>query len=123
MTPVRWMVLLSAASWLALVASTGGAFLVELTAGMAAPLVTTLVSWSLVERTYRRQPERVSQILLAGFMVKAIFFGAYVVLMVRVFSLRPVPFALSLGGYFVALYAIQAFSMRRLFLSGVQASA
>jgi hypothetical protein len=117
------MVVLSAASWLALIVSTGGAFLVEFTAGMAAPLLVTIISWSLVERTYRTRPERVTQILLTGFMVKAIFFGAYVLLMVRLLSLRPAPFALSLGGSFIALYAIQAFSMRRLFLSGTHASA
>ena len=108
MTPVRWMVLLSATSWLALIASTGGAFFLEFTAGMAAPLLVTIVSWSLVERTYRTRPERVTQILLTGFMIKAVFFGAYVVLMVRGLSVRPAPFALSLGGYFIALYAIQA---------------
>src|SRR5262245_34794442 len=122
MTPGRWMVVLSAASWLALIATTGGAFLAEFTAGMAGPLAAVLVSWSLVARTHRTRPERVTHLLLSAFMAKAVFFGAYVVLMVRGLSLQPVPFALALGGYFIALYAMQAFSMRRLFMSGAQAS-
>ena len=117
------MIVLSMASWLALIFATGRSFIPELTAGMAGPLVVGLVSWSLVARTHRAHPERVTKLLVSAFMAKALFFGVYVVLMVRGLSMRPVPFALSLGGYFVALYLIQALSMRRLFMSGGQASA
>jgi hypothetical protein len=60
---------------------------------------------------------------MSAFMVKAVFFAAYVLTVVAVFGLRPVPFVLSFTGYFVALYATQALLMRRLFASNVQASA
>jgi hypothetical protein len=123
MTPTVLMIVLSLGSWLALVLMAGRQFIPEFTAGLAGPLVVAVVSWTLVARTYRTHPERVTQLLLSGFMAKALFFGVYVVVMVRGVGLEPVPFALSLGGSFVTLFAIQALSMRRLFTPGAHASA
>ena len=123
MTPMRLMVVLSTATWLVLVAIAGLNFLPEFTAGMAGPLAVSLTSWWMVERTHRTNPMRVTQVLLSAFVVKALFFLVYVLGVVRLLGVRPVPFALCFTGYFVALYAMQALLMRRLFMSSAQASA
>jgi hypothetical protein len=120
---MRWMIALSVASWLILVAIAGLDFFPELTAGMAGPLVVSATSWWLVERTHRTNPAGVTRVLMSAFMVKAVFFAAYVLGVVGLLGARPVPFILSFTGYFVALYATQALLMRRLFASNVQASA
>ncbi len=44
---------------------------------------------SLMERTYRRNPERLTAVMIAAFAGKMVFFGAYVAVMLRVLSLRP----------------------------------
>jgi hypothetical protein len=49
--------------------------------------------------------------------IKAVFFGAYVVIMLRVMALRPMPFVFSFTAYFIMLYAMEALFMRRLFES------
>jgi hypothetical protein len=56
-------------------------------------------------------------VMVQGLAVKAVFFGAYVVSMLRVVELRPVPFVVSFTGYFIALHVMEAMFMRRLFHS------
>jgi hypothetical protein len=46
-----------------------------------------------------------------------VFFGAYVVVMLRVLALRPGPFVASFTSYFIALHMMEALFMRRLFHS------
>ena len=45
------------------------------------------------------------------------FFGVYVVVMLRVMMLRPVPFVVSFTAYFITLYAMEALLLRRLLRS------
>jgi hypothetical protein len=86
--------------------------------GMIAPLAATSVSWVLTERTYKRNPERLTALMMSGFAAKMVFFGAYVAVMLKVLRLQPVPFVASFTGYFIALYLVEALLMRRLFAGG-----
>jgi hypothetical protein len=87
----------------------------ELLFGMVGPLVGVTASWVLVERTFRRDPLAVTQAMIWGFALKLVFFGAYVVVMVRALSLNPFPFAVSFVSYFCGLYLMEALYLRRLF--------
>ena len=44
-----------------------------------------------------------------------VFFGVYVVVMLRGVGVRPVPFVLSFAGFFIALHAMEALFLRQLF--------
>jgi hypothetical protein len=114
MKPVAWMVGASVVSWL-IVSSVAGGANPEVLCGMLAPLVVAAVSWMVMERTYRSSPERLTGVMVQGLAIKAVFFGAYVVGMLRVVGLRPVPFVVSFTGYFIALHVTEAVFMRRLF--------
>ena len=83
--------------------------------GLAGPLVTTIATIFLVTRAFRKNPAGVTNLMLAAFMAKAVFFALYVVLMIKVFDLDLVPFAISFGASFIVLYAIQATVFARLF--------
>ncbi len=109
------MLALSVASCLALIGVAGGAFVAEFVAAMAGPLVAVLASWAWLARTYRRNPSRVMSVMLQSALVKLVFFSLYVIVMVRVLSLQPTLFAVTFVAYFLALYAVQALMMRRLF--------
>jgi hypothetical protein len=82
---------------------------------VAGPLVATVGSWLVTARVHAADPGRVTAAMVGGFGVKALLFGVYVVAGVRGLGLRPLPFALSFAGFFVALYATEAFFLRRLF--------
>jgi hypothetical protein len=68
----------------------------------------------VVERTHARAPERVTGVLVAGFAIKMVFFGAYIALLAA-FGMRLRPFVVSFALYFIALHAIEAGYLRRLF--------
>jgi len=85
--------------------------------GMIGPLIAALVTGIVVTRAHRRSPASVTQLMMAAFLAKALFFAAYVVVMIKVAGLDPVPFAVSFGVSFIVIYAIQATLFARLFRS------
>jgi len=121
-TPVWWMVGLSGLSWLVAAALLAPQARMEVLYGMLGPLAMVTGSWILMERAYRRNPERLTAVMVAAFVGKLVFFGAYVTVMLRVLSLRPRTFVASFTGYFIALYLIEALYLRRLFAGGPRAT-
>ena len=115
MTPVAWMAGASVVSWLIASRAAGPEANPEVLYGMLAPLVVAVVSWIVIERTYRSDPARLTRVMVEGLAVKAVFFGAYVAGMLRVIGLRPVPFVVSFTSYFIALHVTEAMFLRRLF--------
>jgi hypothetical protein len=122
MKPVQWMVGGSVTSWLAAAALLGTRTSLEVLCGMIAPLVVATGTWMLTERTYRRNPEQLTSLLILAFGAKLVFFGTYVAVMLNVMSLRPVPFVAGFVGYFIALHLTEALYLRRLFAGGARAS-
>jgi hypothetical protein len=110
-----WMIAASVLSWLIVAGVAGARANPEVLYGMLGPLAVAAVSWTVTERTYTVSPERLTGVLVMGLALKAVVFGAYVVVMLRLLALRPVPFVLSFTSYFIALYAMEALFMRRLF--------
>lgn len=88
---------------------------IALLLGVAGPLAATGASWVVSERTWRRRPAALTQVMIAAFAAKLVFFGAYVAVMIGLFSLRPVPFVASFTASFIALHLVEAFALRRLF--------
>ena len=119
MTPIVWMIGLSLVSWAVITLAAAEPVNPELLWGMIGPLASAVVTWFLVARAHRTAPERVTGVLMAGFGAKIVFFGLYLAFMVRVMELRVVPFAVAFVGYVVALYALEALFLKRLFAGGM----
>ena len=118
MRPLLWLIATATVSWLAM--SGAGAPHPETGFGMLAPLAAVCVTWVLARRTYTTRPERLTSVLILALAGKMVFFGVYVVVMVRMLALRPTPFMASFTGYFIVLYAMEAFFLRRLFVDGMR---
>jgi hypothetical protein len=114
MTALVWMGAASVASWMLVTLVAPVPVNPELVLGMAGPLASAMVSWIVTERTQRAAPERVTGVMIAGLAAKMVFFGAYVVILVRVVGLRPVPFVIGFTGYFIGLHVIEALFLKRL---------
>jgi len=121
MKPVVWMAGLSIASWLGLTAVSREAN-PEALLGMAGPLLAACASWVAVQRMHAVAPERVMSVMLTAFVAKMLFFGVFVAGMLRGLELRRTPFVVSFTVYFIALYAMEALFLKRLFESGRQRS-
>ena len=113
--PIAYMASASILSWagVALIVDRRTSF--EVLFGMLGPLSVAIGTWVLAEWVYRNRPAELTGIMGAAFVVKLVFFGAYVAAMIKVMRFRPVPFIASFTGYFVALYVIEALFLRRLF--------
>ena len=122
MKPVAWMIGASVMSSLAAVALVGVTTAVAVLLGMLGPLAMASTSWMLVERAYREHPDRLTSLMVAAFVGKMVFFGAYVIVMLWFLSLPPVPFVVSFTSYFIALHVMEAWSLRRLFAGDRRAS-
>jgi hypothetical protein len=110
-----WMAGGSVLSWLVVTLATANRVNPEMLFGMLGPLVSAELTLALARQTFASNPERLTGVMIAGFWAKMVFFGAYVVVMLRVLMLRPVPFIVSFTSYFIALYAAQAILLRRMF--------
>lgn len=117
MREAAWMAGAAIGSWLAVSAAGGDRVNPESFFGMIGPLFAVCLSWLAVLRTHRVAPERAMGAMIVGFGLKFVFFGAYVAVMLGLWSLRPVPFMTAFVGYVIALYAMQALFVRRLISS------
>ncbi len=117
MKPVAWMVGASLLSWLAIAALVDRRTSVAVLFGMMGPLVVAAVTWVLSDRTYRRNPEGLTALMITAFGGKMVFFGAYVAVVLKGLSQPTVPFVASFTGYFIALHLCEALLLRRLFTS------
>jgi predicted permease len=118
MKAVATMIAASLAAAMAAIAIAGRGVRADVLLGMLAPLGAAGLSWVLVERTFKRDPQQLTALMISGFVAKMLFFGAYVAVMLEVVGVRPVPFVVSFTAYFIALYLTEALLMRRLFAGG-----
>jgi hypothetical protein len=120
MKPAMWMAGGSIAAWAA--ASLTAPVNPEAFFGMLGPLVSALATWIVAFRTYRAAPERLTGVMVLGFGVKVLFFGLYLVAMLRGLELRPVTFVVSFAAFFIALHVSEALFLKRLFVEGSHAA-
>ncbi len=107
------MVAGSVASWLVVRAAWPG-IAADVFYGMLGPLVASAAAWMVIERVDKTRPERTFGVMVAGFIVKMVFFGVYVAAVFTRPGLQAIPFVVSFTGYFLALYAVQAFWLTRM---------
>jgi hypothetical protein len=119
MIPIAWMAGASLLTWLAVYAFGGDRLNPEALYGMLGPLAGACITWVAVDRTWRSDPTRLTGVMIVGFAAKLAFFALYVAIMIRVLTLRPVPFVVAFVSYFIALYAMQALFLKRLTAPGL----
>ena len=115
MRAAGWMAAASVGSGLAAIGIAGMRSGAEILLGMAAPLAAAGVSWVLIERTWKRDPARLTGVMLTALAAKMVFFGAYVAAVIKGVEVKAVPFVVSFTSFFVGLYAVEALLMRNLF--------
>ena len=120
MKPVAWMVAASAAAWLMVTATLSDRANPEALWGIAGPLMGASVSWVAYVRAHESAPERLTRVMITAFALKLMFFSVYVTATMRLLELRPAPFVVSFIGAFIALHAMEAFSLRRLVMGAMR---
>ena len=85
----------------------------EIWLGMLCPTVASVVGWMAIERQRRLNPQKILNRLIQAFMVKFIFFGAYVFVFVKTGLVRVMPFVACFAFFYFALHMAEAFELRR----------
>jgi hypothetical protein len=89
--------------------------------GMLGPLLSAVAAWVVMARVQAAAPERLMGVMIKALIVKMIFFGAYVMAMLRLVQVRPVPFVIAFTAYFIALHMTEALFLKRLLAGGLRA--
>jgi hypothetical protein len=118
--PVSWMAAASGAAWVLVTALLGDRVSPEAAWGIAGPLVSAVMSWMAYVRANEAAPERLTRVMITAFALKLMFFSTYVTVAMRVLDLRAPPFVLSFTSAFIALHAMEAFSLRRLVMGAMR---
>jgi hypothetical protein len=111
-------------SWVAVSLLVGTGIALEILLGMFGPLVAASATWVMMERTYKRDAERLTALMVKAFAVKMVLFAAYVAIVIKALTLRPGPpvtFIASFATYFIALHLTEALCLRRLLADGPRA--
>jgi hypothetical protein len=118
MREAAWMTGASLTAWLLATATVAAGARLEVLCGMLGPLTMAVGSWVLAAQTFRTRPHSLTGLMIGAFGIKLVFFGAYVIVMLRVARLQPVPFVVSFSSYFIALHLVEAMFLKRLFAGG-----
>lgn len=123
MAPIAQMAAASLACWGALAVLLAGAPGAAVFLGGVGPFAAAAVTWLAVERTARRQPERVPGVLIKLFAAKLLLVGAFVAVVVKLMPTGTTAFVVSFVCQYVLLHGMEAFHLRRLFSGGGRAAA
>jgi hypothetical protein len=119
MKRVAVMAIACVVSWLVVTLVFAPGVAVELFLGMVAPLLVAATTMTLVERTYRRDPRRLTPLMIKAFGAKMLLFGAYVAMVLSLTPLEPIPFVTSFTVYFIGLHMTEAVWLRSVFADAV----
>ena len=86
--------------------------------GIAGPVLMSGASWTLTTRTWARDKPALLPLMIRAFAVKAMFVVAYVVMMLKVVDVLPMPFILSFIATYLATHLAEAYCLRRLMAAG-----
>ena len=87
----------------------------EIFLGMISPLLIGISNLILVEKIYRKEPEKLTSFMAKAFWGKMVLYGVYFSFILGWYSLQAIPFVVSFTGYFVTFHIMEAFYFCYLF--------
>lgn len=87
----------------------------EIFLGMILPLLIGIYSISVNKYIYNKTPEKLTRAMVINFFLKLIIYGLYIAILLGFYTFREVPFIVSFVGFFIVLYGIEAYYLRKLF--------
>jgi hypothetical protein len=113
-----WMLTGSLILSFALILLLGMELRYEVLFGMLGPLVSALVSWLLMIRQHEKNQLGMTRLLIRALAVKVVFFALYIIVLLNLNLVQPVPFALCFAGFYLILHMVEAMGLHRLQAAG-----
>ena len=86
----------------------------EIWFGMLAPTLASVLAWMASVRQRHPDSRMILKRLTQAFVVKFLFFGVYIVVLVKTGQVRPEPFIGCFALFYVALHMTEALRLRRM---------
>jgi len=83
--------------------------------GMLGPWLVGIITMIIVKRTYDKDPESVTALMMKSFVGKMIFYGIYISILILLTALQKVQFIISFTVYFIVLHIIEALYFQTIF--------
>ncbi len=80
----------------------------ELFFGWLGPLLSGVATIYFVLRAAKADIRTTTKVLVIGFVAKLTFYGAYVMLLGKLYSFEPLPLICSFSGFFLGFHALEA---------------
>ena len=91
----------------------------EIWLGMLGPMLASVVTWMVIGREKNLTQQKMLRCLIQAFVVKFLFFGAYVIVLVKTDQIRPGLFVCCFALFYIALHIAEAFELRRVQTLGI----
>jgi uncharacterized membrane protein len=85
----------------------------EIWLGMLGPALASVISRIAMERQKRLNPQKILKHIIQGFVIKFLFFGVYIAVLVKSNQVRPGAFIGFFVFFYLALHMAEAIELRR----------
>ena len=85
----------------------------EIWFGMFGPTLASVVTLVAIERQKILNPQKMLKCIIQSFVIKSIFFGAYIVGLVKTNQVRPGPFVGCFAFFYLALHVAEAVKLHK----------
>ena len=85
----------------------------EIWFGMLGPMLASVVTWVVIGREKILNQQKMLRCLIQAFVVKFLFFGAYIIVLVKTDQVRPGFFVCCFAVFYIALHVAETFELRR----------
>ena len=82
--------------------------------GMLGPMLASVGAWTAIERQRRLNPQKMLKCLIQSFVVKFLFFGAYIIVVLKTNQVRPGFFVSCFVFFYLALHMTEALELRKM---------
>ena len=89
-------------------------FRTEIFFGWLGPVIAGLGSMFMINQAAKKDPHSVTKSLQIGFLIKLIYYGAFIIVIFQLYAFDPVPFMCSFLGFFLGLHALEAIIIKNL---------
>ncbi len=89
-------------------------FIYEIYFGLLAPILVGYLTVFFIEQYPNMEKIYFNKMLFKGFAIKFIFYGAFILIILTVYSFNPIPFMCSFTISFIGLHIVEAIILRKI---------
>ena len=84
----------------------------EIWFGMFGPTLASVISWIAIERQKYQNSQQMLKCIIQAFVIKSVFFGAYIIVLVKTDQVSPGSFVSCFAFFYLALHMAEAIKLR-----------